>query len=294
MEVQPNPSCILIIRKRNTNQIFMLASVTDFSSSNYAGNRIELRSMDIVRQKDNSLVNAVSWLRRKTSKRPSHIPLVVSKRGVPCLESLQQTVQAASSNPASSQINGILQERTGTLQKFIFPAESKDLSVRLGSIPVLKESVILCDHHLSSDVLRLFQDGAEPANLVFVDRDEILGNPGLNLEFSSCTTEAVSKYLLDQMLEPDLQNKLHFRQEVGRLQHCTEKCKPTLTCASVSSEAHQGSVERSKQERDSREKCSSDDRMPCNHWIIDYKPNFVTNSDSNFTYTDAVRVTGEH
>ncbi|KAJ6660983.1 hypothetical protein lerEdw1_017003 [Lerista edwardsae] len=270
-------------------------SNTPESSATNGGNRIEQRSMDIVRQKDNSLVSALSWMRRRTYKRPSRIPRVVSKRCVPCLESLQQTVQAASSNPSSSQINGILQESTGmTLQKFIFPTESKGLSVRLSSIPVLKESIILCERHLSSDVLRLFPDGAEPTNLVFVDRDEILGKPGFNLECNSCTTEAVSEYLLDQILEPDLQNKPHFSQEVGRHQHCTEKCKPTLTCGSVSSEAHQGSFERSKQERDSREKCSFDDRMPCrgsNHWIIDYKPNFVTNSHTNFTYTDAMLVT---
>lgn len=249
--------------------------------------------MDIVRPKGDSLVNSFSWMRRKSCKLPSRIPLVVSKRCICSLESLQQTGQAASSNPSASLINGIPQERTGKiLQKFIFPKECKETSVRLSSIPVLKDSIVLCEHHLTSDVRGLLQDGDESTNLIFVDRDELLSNAGRNLEHNSCTTEAFSRNILDQNLERDLQNKTHFSQEAGRGQHCTEERKPTVTCARVSSEVHQGSCERSKWEQDSRAKFSSFDRMPRsrrNRWIINYKPN----SDINFTYADAVLVTGE-
>lgn len=124
---------------------------------------------------------------RRKSCRPSRcIPLdnVARKCCINSLENLQQTIKAASSKPPESLVNEAPQMN---LQKFIiFPLESKETSVSLRSIPILKD-VVLCEHHPVRDVPRTSQGDDEQISLNFLDCSDHLGNAELNLGHESCT-----------------------------------------------------------------------------------------------------------
>ncbi|XP_053246540.1 protein ECT2 isoform X5 [Podarcis raffonei] len=132
-------------------------SNTPESGITNGGSRIELRNMDIGRQKGNSHFYRLSRMRRKSCRLSRCIPLdnVARKCCINSLENLQQTIKAASSKPPESLVNEAPQMN---LQKFIiFPVESKETSVSLRSIPILKD-VVLCEHHPVREVPRTSQE----------------------------------------------------------------------------------------------------------------------------------------
>ncbi|XP_053167640.1 protein ECT2 isoform X2 [Hemicordylus capensis] len=277
---------------------FLDISNTPESNAANGGDRTELRNTNTDRQRGNFRFNKFSRMRRKTCRLPSCIPLdnVAPQCCINSLESLQKTIKAAVSKPSESLVNGASQGRTVmNLQKYVlFPMESKEASVSLCSLSALKYNIALCDHHLGRYVSRPPQDGDESASLTFPDQDYHLGHAELDLECDSCTKRAISKYRLDQILEPDFQNKLHFFHEVERCRCGHVESKSAMTCANVSAETQQVICERSSQEQGSKERCTFDDGTPINEinsWTAGPEPILDLNSGANFICTNAVLIT---